>query len=198
MPAPGAGPRYRVVRHAKDGCYAFARGQQIFRRDRHAKAAHGIQRNGKRLLQSQRAVPIAGGKTPRQVVPLRLHAGADLGFQRVAQLFHHSGSHRIHHSGQGNIRQLQAAHQGISPAAKGNSHQHHGIAAAQVAGNIIPGVLQRQGGQRQLFPHAARGGGGAQGVLGFLQQHLGCSIRLPAPCPKVAKGFGVGIVLRVG
>ena len=41
-------------------------------------------------------------------------------------------------------------------------------------------------------------GGGAQGVLGFLQQHLGCSIRLPAPCPKVAKGFGAGIVLRVG
>jgi len=40
--------------------------------------------------------------------------------------------------------------------------------------------------------------GGAQGVLGFLQQHLGCSVRLPASCPKVAKGFGAGIVLRVG
>ena len=139
-----------------------------------------------------------------QVVPLRLHAGADLGFQRVAQLFHHSGSHRIHHSGQGNIRQLQAAHSlpdhvRLAPVPHGRAARHNSQRRreAELLADRHTQALRLGGGQRQRIspllqprkqlPQTRRG-------LVFILAHR----LVPLPENLHAPGGGFRVIAAVG
>ncbi len=196
VPAPGAGPVTGGPPRQGYGCYAFARGQQIFRRDRHTRPRTVSSAMANGCAVKSAGSPHSRGKNAPSGSALRPARWCGSRLPARCTIFHYSGSHRIHHGSQGVSVSSQAAHQVSAPLPRVTAistmasqprrwRQYHSRRSA-AAGRSTAAVF-----------HTPREVAAARRASSVFAAAPGMQHPAASPLPqKVAKGFGAGIVLR--
>lgn len=151
--APCQSPLHGMVCHTQQRRGAFAGHQKMLGRYRDTASTHTVGGLADRIVQFQRAVPVAGSIPPSDIPFLGLPFRTELCFPGIAYLFQHHRGHGISGGRQGNVRQFHAPQQRVYFAAQRGSHNHYLRATFQMPGQIPATVSQRQNLTGQKPPH---------------------------------------------